>query len=406
MRSNSRVALPVFALVALAVVVGCAGRGRPIATPTVADLEHDWKNRSQPNADAYPNTDETIVRGLADALGSDPGPVPPQPAAAGRPLNVMVLSGGGKYGAFSTGVLSGWTCTGTRPQFDVVTGISSGAIMSLIVFLGPQQDARLREYFTTLESRDLFRMQPVRGLLFRDALASSAPLKRIIDKEVDDQMMADFRQAHAEGRRLLVGTTNLMTHRLTIWDLTAIAASGRPDATELVRKVVLAACSAPAFAPAVEFDVTVNGKCYHEIHGDAGNVSQGFVRTPNGLPPGSNVYIICAGYLYSPPWEERPGFLGLAKRGLSDSLDALFRADLMTMYTLCAVSKSRFQLIAMPPTLKVKAGSMSFDPEDQRRMLETGFNIGRSGPVWRTVPPATFPGEPVTPRTGLDFVTP
>src|SRR5688500_13173972 len=111
MRSWFRVAPPVFALVALAVAVGCAGR--PIASPTLADLQHDWKNASQPNSDAYPNPDETIVRGLADALGADPGPVPKQPAPVGRPLNVMVLSGGGKYGAFSSGVLAGWTATGT-----------------------------------------------------------------------------------------------------------------------------------------------------------------------------------------------------------------------------------------------------------------------------------------------------
>lgn len=404
MRSRVRVALLVFALAALAVAVGCAGR--PIATPTLADLQHDWKNRSQPNDDAYPNPDETIVRGLAESLGADPGPVPKQAAPVGKPLNVMVLSGGGKYGAFSSGVLAGWSANGTRPQFDVVTGISSGAIMSVAVFLGPQYDASLERNFTTLKSRDLFRVQPFRGLLFHNALATAKPLEQIIEREITERELAGLRQAHAAGRRLFVATNNLMTHRQTIWDLTAIAASGRPDSTELVRKVILAACSAAAFTPAVEFDVTVNGKCYRELHGDAGNLTQAFLRTANGLPPGSNVYVLTAGYLYTPPRIESPSFLNLLSRGLSDSLDALFRADLMTMYTLCAASKSKFHLLAMPPTLPIKPGSMSFDPVESRKMYDCGFQMGRCGPVWRNVPPATLPGEPVTPRTGLEFVTP
>ncbi|MBY0513610.1 MAG: patatin-like phospholipase family protein [Gemmataceae bacterium] len=406
MRSRVRVALPVCALVALAFALGCASR-RPFPTPSLADLQHDWKNRTQPNADTTPNADETVVRGLADALGADPGPVPPQPVPApGRPLHVMVLSGGGKYGAFSSGVLAGWTANGTRPTFDVATGISSGAIMAPAVFLGPQYDEAMRRNFTTLETRDLFRVQPVRGLMFHNAVASSAPLKRLIDREISDEIIAGLRQAHAEGRRVYVATNNQMTHRLTIWDLTAIAAGCRPDSSELIRKVILAACSAPAFLPAVEFDVTVNGVRYHELHNDAGNVCQGFVRTPDGLPAGSDVYCICAGYLYTPPRTDPPRFRDVLGRAVSDSLDALFRADLRSMYALTAVSKSRFHLLAMPPSLQIKPGSMAFDPADSRLMYDAGYQMGKCGPAWRPVPPATDPGEPVTPRMGLDFVTP
>lgn len=404
MPTSFRGVLLTCALLALAAVAGCKTQP-PISTPGIHDVERDWLNKYPPTPDTYPAPEQTVASALAATFGADPGPIPPQPVPAGPPINVLVLSGGGKFGAYSTGVLAGWQCSGTRPQFDVVTGVSTGAIIAPLVFLGPQYDAQLKDYFTTMERSDLFNIRPLRGIHRNDALADPAPLKAIIERQVSEQFVADMRQAHLQGRRCFIGTTNLMTHRLTIWDLGAIAASGRPDATALVRQVILAACSIPGFLPPVEFDVTVDGRCFHELHGDAGNVTQGFVRTANGLPPGSNVYAICAGYLYSPPRTERPGFLGLATRGVSDSLDALFRADLVNMYTHCAVSHASFNLISMPPTIKSTGGSMAFDPAESKVMYATGYQMGASGTAWRHSPPGTLPGENTIPRTGLDFVT-
>ena len=92
-----------------------------------------------------------------------------------------------------------------------------------------------------------------------------------IANDTTPEVLADIRAAHAEGRRLYIGTNNLTLHRPVIWDVGAVASSGRPDADELVRKIFLAACSIPAWTPPVEFDVTVNGVAYKELHTDAGN---------------------------------------------------------------------------------------------------------------------------------------
>ena len=404
MQTSVRGVVSTLALLALAAVVGCKTQP-PISTPGIHEVEQDWQNKSQPTPDTYPIPEQTITRALADTFGSDAGLLPAQPVPAGKPLDILLLSGGGKFGAFSTGFLAGWTATGKRPNFDVVTGVSTGAIIAPLVFLGPQYDEALKNYFITMKREDLFNIHPIRGIRRHDSLADPNPLKAIIDWQVTDQFVADIKCEHLRGRRLFVGTTNLMTHRLTVWDLGAIAASGRPDSTDLVRKVILAACSIPGFLPPVEFDVTVNGVCYHELHGDAGNVAQSFIRTANGLPPGSNVYALSAGYLYSPPRTERPGFLGLATRGISDSLDALFRADLLNINTLCAVSHARFNLIDMPTTIKSTGGSMAFDPAESKVMYDTGYQMGLNGPKWRHSPPGTYPGEGAIPRTGLDFVT-
>jgi predicted acylesterase/phospholipase RssA len=42
--------------------------------------------------------------------------------------NFLALSGGGSDGAFGAGVLAGWTASGKRPEFDIVTGVSTGAL--------------------------------------------------------------------------------------------------------------------------------------------------------------------------------------------------------------------------------------------------------------------------------------
>src|SRR5207244_2203406 len=98
-------------------------------------LGHAWHNRTQPTPDAYPDPNQTVVAGLDAAFGHNPNPTPPPPQTETRPLNVLAVSGGGKYAAYAAGLLQGWTQSGTRPQFDVVTGISSGALIAIYAFL-------------------------------------------------------------------------------------------------------------------------------------------------------------------------------------------------------------------------------------------------------------------------------
>lgn len=382
----------------LAAGIGCAGR--PWPGPPAALADRPWANgRGTP--DPYPDPDATLVAGL-DAARAGVRP----PCAAGRPLSVLVLPGGGKYGVFTGGVLCGWTAAGTRPTFDVVTGVSSGALTAVYAFLGPAYDARMAATFTHLRPSDLSDPRPVRGLLGGGALTSSAPLARLIAREFNAAALDDVRAAHRAGRRLFVATGNAVTLRPVIWDLGALACGGRPDADELVRKVLLAACSIPGYAPPVEFEVEVNGVRYRELHGDAGNVIQAFVRTAAGLPPGSGVYVVAAGKLHHDPLPGRPGVVGAAGAAVSNALHALFRDDLVRLYALCAVTGARFHLAAIPPDLCVRPGSMSFDTEELGRLFDTGYRMGADDAGWRTTPPGADPGEALVPRVGLEFVAP
>jgi hypothetical protein len=391
--------LPVLAVVALAVAVGCSGQ--PWVNPPVDEIDRTWYN-AQPTPDTYPDPHATLVSGLETAFVQNQ----PPPAASGRPLEVLVLSGGGKYGAYTAGLLVGWTENGTRPQFDVVTGISSGALTAIYAFLGPKYDSRMAMRYNTLSRTDLFRPRPVRGLITGTGLFTSEPMADLIEREVNDETIADIRQAHCEGRRFFVATGSLTTLRPVIWDIGAIATSGRPDANQIVRKILLASSSIPGMVPPVEFDVEVNGRRYRELHGDAGNVIQGFIRTANGLPPGSNVYVLAAGKVYRDPHEERPRIAKMVGATVSNSLYAIFRDDMIKLHALCMVTGSKFRLVALPRDFKISPGSMSFTTEELQRLYTVGYQMSVNGIPWRTTPPGSQPGETLMPRTGLEFVAP
>ena len=274
-----------------------------------------------------------------------------------------------------------------------------------MAFLGPKYDDRLAMYFTRLRRSDLFTWQ-LRGLCTNTGLMTNKPLAAILEKELDDEFLAELCAAHNSGRRLYVGTSNILTNRFACWDLGAIATSGRPDALELIRKILLASCSVPGAVTPVQIDVEVNGVHYCEWHGDAGNFEQAFVRTPAGLPAGSTLWVLSAGKVYRDQVRKKPTIITLIGAAVSNSLYSLFRADLMKLYALCAVTHSNFRLLALPQDFRGETSSAAFDPAELTRMYWSGFELAERGDQWRSTPPDTLPGEATPPRTGLQFVTP
>ncbi len=272
-------------------------------SPPVADV-------SAPARECYPSVEAPVAEGLAASLNL----MAQAPPATVRPLQVLALSGGVAGVPFTAGVLVGWTDSGTRPVFDEVTGISSGALVGAYAFAGSKHDPELQRLILNLNTSDLIKFRPLRCMLCDGAFGSAKPAEQLFQTAFNDCFVAELRQAHAEGRRFFVGTMNLETKRLVIWDVGAIASSGRPDACDLVRKVLLAAVSWPGAVPPVEFDVEVNGRCHHEQHCDAGSVGMAFVRfgqlpgwpePGTGVRPGwlagSNLYVFANRKLYSDP---------------------------------------------------------------------------------------------------------
>ena len=341
----------------------------------------------------------------------------------GRPYQFLALSGGGLYGSFGVGVLCGWTESGARPQFDVVTGISTGALMATFAFLGPEYDDVLRENMIGVTRGDIARGRSVFRLPFADALFTSRPLARRIERVLTPEVLRAVAAAHASGRRLYVGTTNIDTRRLVIWDMGAIAARGTPESDALYRQIVLASSSIPGAFPPVRIPVEIDGKHYEELHVDGGvsdevifrafmvaDLNRMIGRPGAWAPPGSALYVISNGKLYADPMCVSPvRVFRLATASFRSVIYGKTRDELYRIYLNCLETGVDFRLTAIPQEFRVSAsGGLQIPRADQERLFETGRQIGQApgfGPGWRDLPPGTDPSEQALPRTGTRFAT-
>ncbi len=370
-----------------------------------------------PSADPPPLPDApSLTQTSYHSVQTPPAEEPPAslampalvPPPLSRPRQILALSGGVAGAPFTAGALVGWTRTGTRPMFDEVTGISSGSLIGAYAFLGPKHDARMQRLILTMSTADLIKFRPLCCMLLDGAFGSAKPAERLIRRAYDDVFMADLRLAYAEGRRLFIGTMNLETKRLAIWDVGAIASSGRPDADHLVRKILLAAVSWPGAMPPVAFEVEVNGHCHREEHCDAGSVAMALppIGSPAGYPAGSDLYVLASRKLYSDPARVPKSALCRIKPSVAALFEALTRADIARLHSLCMRSGMRFHLLAVPPDYHGEQPSIAnLYPKEAPKLFETGYQWGAGGPCWRQTPPGAEAGEESLPRDGRGIKT-
>ncbi|CAN5524964.1 patatin-like phospholipase family protein [soil metagenome] len=312
---------------------------------------------------------------------------PIRPAA-----NVLVLSGGGMYGAYSAGVLAGWTQNGTRPEFDVVTGVSTGSLIGVAAFLGPKYDPIAREFYTTIKASDVYTLRAWVQIPWADAVATSRPLKKLIDNVVDENLLAAVAREHRKGRRFYVGTTHLEARKLAVWDMGAIACQG-PGAIDKFRDVLLASSSVPGVLPPVRLTCTREGKACSELHADGGTtaslfVPQGLIApAPNGGPSGTNVYVIVAGKLFADPGKVRSRVLPVLSASANSIVYASARAEIATIHHLSRLAGANFHLTAVPAGDPADPMGLAFDPKEMSRLYEVGYCQTVSGPAWMTSPP-------------------
>ena len=191
------------------------------------------------------------------------------PTIALKQPTVLALSGGGANGAFGAGVLSGWSASGTRPQFTFVTGASAGALIAPFAFLGPAHDETLKSVFASGEMANLLQSDTFAGL-FGTGFFKTAPLTALIARHVNAPLLEEIAREYRTGRRLYVVTTDLDAQRTAIWDMGKIATSGDPGALELFRNVLSASASIPGVFSPVLIEVEAEGRRFAEMHVDGG----------------------------------------------------------------------------------------------------------------------------------------
>ena len=229
-------------VLAIVLATACATPSRLSAVPVE---QTDRAQASIPDARFFPDRDSQpfvamiqASRIREDAWRARMGHTGPLPPAA-----FLTISGGGADGAFGAGLLTGWTEAGNRPAFKYVTGISTGALIAPFAFLGPQYDSTLKEAYTKISDDDIFRKRGIIAALFDDALADTAPMRRLVSKYVTRELLDSIAAEYAKGRLLFIGTTNLDSREAVYWNMGAIASSQDPAALDLFRKITMASAS-------------------------------------------------------------------------------------------------------------------------------------------------------------------
>lgn len=304
-------------------------------------------------------------------------------------FDLIALSGGGANGAFSAGLINGWTASGRRPDFEVVTGVSTGALAAPFVFLGPRWDARLKEAYVGGQATGLLQSRGVRAL-FGSGVFSGEPLRRLVESHVDEAMLAEVAAEHAKGRLLLVATTDLDAQRGVIWNMGAIAERGGPEALALFRDVLIASASIPGAFPPVMIRSQGHGTVLEEMHVDGG-VMNPFVALPQimwnwddvaGVFEGARLYVVVNG-------KDAPRFSVTRDAGipvLSRSLDAVLGGQLRATIAANRAFASRngleFHVAAIPEDYD-GANSLDFNQASMQAVYDLGEALGRTGEAWK-----------------------
>jgi hypothetical protein len=310
--------------------------------------------------------------------------------------NYLALSGGGADGAFGAGLLLGWTAKGDRPEFSLVTGISTGALIAPFAFLGPDYDAQLKEVYTTTSTEDIVIKLPFGEIRSAAAVVSTVPLRKMLAKYVDQKMMEAISAEHRKGRRLMVGTTNLDAGRPVVWNIGAIAASEDPNALDLIHDILVASASIPGAFPPVLIEVEANGSRYDEMHVDGGVSSQVFLL-PTGLDmrrileklevKGTPRAYIIRNDRLDPDWKAiKLRLAPIAGRSISTLILNQGFGDMYRLYLETQQSGIEFNLAHIPREFNLKAKE-AFDQEYMGKLFDLGYRMALSGYPWEKTPP-------------------
>jgi predicted patatin/cPLA2 family phospholipase len=321
----------------------------------------------------------------------------------------LAISGGGQNGAFGAGVICGWTAHGDRPTFNIVTGISTGALIAPFAFLGPDYDARLKEIYTSVNQKDIAIFQGILTVLRGDSVYDTAPLAKLAEKYFDAPMLDRIAQEHRKGRRLFIGTTHLDAGRPVIWDIGRIASSNRPDRVKLFRDVLLASSAIPAAFPPVYLKVKgADGKTYDEMHVDGGVTRELFlfpseqhlleIRGQAGVDRQAHLYII-RNARYGPEFQDvQPRVARIAAASINTLIKAQAAGDLWTLYYEAKQNNMLFNLTSIPDDIPDDSQSL-FDRNYMTKLFNTGFELGSAGKAWRAKP--SYENEPVRKRVAV-----
>ena len=323
------------------------------------------------------------------ARSGHPGPLPP--------ADLLVISGGGDNGSFGAGLLCGWTASGDRPTFKSVSGVSTGALIAPLAFLGSAYDGLLRKIYTSVTPADIMEKRSLMAAITNDAMADNRPLWDLISSSIDEALLVRIAEEHRKGRILLVGTTNLDARQPVIWNMGNIAASGDPKALDLCRAILLASAALPGAFPPSMIRVEVDGTPYEEMHVDGGASAQAFLYPPS--MPGvartmggemrreGRVYVIRNSTLGATWSRIERRTINIAGHAIASLIHTQGLGDVYRIYVTAQRDGFDFNLAHIGPDFTFGSKKEEFDTLYMQALFDNGYRLGRKGYPWKKTPP-------------------
>jgi predicted acylesterase/phospholipase RssA len=379
--------------------VGCAG---VLRTPTPKDLTSVAEPLGMKGLRQWGDSwSEAAVEEFVERYGPVLQRLYGPEIAAGRVprLDFLALSGGGQFGAFGAGILDAWTKTGQRPEFHGVAGVSTGAIIAPFAFLGSDYDHVLREIYSKYDTNMLIDSTILSGLLSGTALSSTSRLARVIDQYVDAALLERIAEEHRKGRLLFIGTTNLDAGRPVIWDIGAIAASGKPGALGLMRQLIRASAAIPVAFPPVFVDVfTPDGRKFDEMHVDGGASSQVTFISPDfplaevtrrvlGRNLDRRLWVIVNNDLEPPYAPVKPRIGAIGGAAVSSLIRGSGIGDTYRLFAIARRDEVNFNVAWIPATIPCPDPTEVFDRPFMECLFKFGGDYLNSGRMWHPGPP-------------------
>lgn len=418
--------LLILLLIIVCLFCGCAAHRPLIGTSIARQFETALHS---PDLVAYPpdlpavrawgnQKNEVFQKSMMDSFDQEA-----QSGEITNEINVLALSGGGDDGAYGAGFLCGLKHQNKLPRFKLVTGISTGAMIAPFAFVGDDHCFEIiSNLYTTIKPVQIFKFKSPFKLFRTDSVAQTKPLKKMLDKYVDEDLVRKIAIEHQKGKRLYIQTTSLDAQRPVIWDIGAIATNAiggnisnaiSESKIQLIRNIMLASAAIPVFFPPVYIETAFSTNIYAsksevektmpvfpEMHVDGGVANQIFVtggvldlqevkkridRDNRRL----NVYVIRNGKLHPEPKLVQPALIKIATRSSTTITKYDAAADIFRISTLVKTLGGNFYLQFIPGDFNREPKRM-FDTDYMRTLFLLGCQRAYSDPPWLNSLPEEF----------------
>ena len=381
-----------FLIIVLATIFGSACSGFPKRNPVPEEFILDAQIPGIPYARYWGDDSESALNSLFWEENLD---VTTLDNFYDVEHNYLAISGGGPRGAFGAGFLNGWTAAGTRPEFAFVTGVSTGALIAPLAYLGSDYDHILEKVYTGISTEDIIEMRSLYEMVTLDGVADSMPLRHLVETHINEELVQAISRRYATGPNLVILTTNLDVGRPVVWNIGAIASSGHPDALRLIQDILIASASVPAVFPPVVFEVEADGKRFDEMHVDGGATSQVHLYPLEldvvsatklykikGVP---RAYIIRNGFVEGQYDPIKRSTLAIATASMGTLMQNISYGDIYRIYLETLRDGIEFNLAYVPDTFN-EPSNEPFDNAYMKKLYQLGYDLAANGYEWKSAP--------------------